>query len=382
VFQVRTIENMKFHGPHARSLSPIVIRLGALGDMINLSSLVHFLHQRYGNPCVLIGAGSWSEPIYRGNPDVAQVWVLDRHVPFLLNRAGWGVLAALRRSAPAPVYVCDDDKQLLRVQRLLKLSGVDPRRTLFINGHPRESEQHHLDRLINFGKCTPPALPDGSYPLPPSAHVRLRAAFELEPERAELRQWLLSRGWAGKELILVQPGNRRTISTRRGRHRRLGRDDKYWPSQRWIELFRRIHARKPNALILLCGAPQEEGMLRQLCRAAQMPGVVDVASLPIRLFFALCEAAHSMVSVDTGPAHAAAASGLRLVVMFGAQRQSRWLPRSPSGTRVIGLGGPPLSSHIEQISVEEVFEAWDSLAEQQADECELEAQPRLAALTR
>jgi hypothetical protein len=32
--------------------------------------------------------------------------------------------------------------------------------------------------------------------------------------------------------------------------------------------------------------------------------------------------------------------------------------------------------------VEEVFEAWDSLAEQQADECELEAQPRLAALTR
>jgi hypothetical protein len=68
--------------------------------------------------------------------------------------------------------------------------------------------------------------------------------------------------------------------------------------------------------------------------------------------------------------------------MFGAQRQSRWLPRSPSGTRVIGLGGPPVSSHIEQISVEEVFEAWDSLAEQQADECELEAQPRLAALTR
>jgi heptosyltransferase-2/heptosyltransferase-3 len=105
VLQVRTIENMKFHAPHARSLSPIVIRLGALGDMINLSSLVHFLHQRYGSPCVLIGAGSWSEPLYRGNPDVAQVWVLDRHVPFLLNRAGWGVLAALRLGAPAPVYV-------------------------------------------------------------------------------------------------------------------------------------------------------------------------------------------------------------------------------------------------------------------------------------
>ena len=57
-------------------LSPIVIRLGSLGDMINLSSLLRFLHRRYGMPCVVIGAGPWNEPVYRGNPDVARQ-VLD-----------------------------------------------------------------------------------------------------------------------------------------------------------------------------------------------------------------------------------------------------------------------------------------------------------------
>src|SRR5262249_33403060 len=105
-------------------------------------------------------------------------------------------------------------------------------------------------------------------------------------------------------------------------------------------------------------------MLDELRSAARLPGVVQVATLPIRLFFVLCEAAHSMISVDTGPAHGAAALGLKLVVLFGAQRQSRWLPRGPQGTRVIGPGGPPISSHVERISVEEVFHAWCALTEE------------------
>ena len=32
----------------APALSAIVIRLGALGDMINLTALLHLLHRRYG----------------------------------------------------------------------------------------------------------------------------------------------------------------------------------------------------------------------------------------------------------------------------------------------------------------------------------------------
>ena len=68
-----------------------------------------------------------------------------------------------------------------------------------------------------------------------------------------------------------------------------------------------------------------------------------------------------MISVDTGPAHAAAALGLPLVVLYGAESPAYWLPRGPAGTAVVGLGGPPHSTRVDQLSVEAVFEAWCSL---------------------
>src|ERR1022692_1758116 len=88
--------------------------------------------------------------------------------------------------------------------------------------------------------------------------------------------------------------------------------------------------------------------------------VVAARLSPCRLL-ALCEVAHSMISVDTGPAHVAAALGSPLVVMFGNTSPRHWLPRSVLGGRIIALGGPPGVCHVDQISVPEVFEAWRSL---------------------
>jgi heptosyltransferase-2/heptosyltransferase-3 len=348
----------------AAALSPIVIRLGALGDMINLTALLHLLHLRYGRPCIVVGAGPWSEPVFRGNPDVAQLWTLDRHLPLLLDPNVWQLLAQLRCSDPAPIYVCDDDKRLPRVRRLLTLSGVGHERIATIGPELAGTAEHHLDRLIRFGRTTPPALQPHQFPAPILQRVCPRAPCRLEGERAQLRGWMGMRGLANRPLILVQVGNRRTNGTRRARHQRLKRDDKCWPAGRWIELLRRLHERVPSAVLMLCGAPGEARMLHRLEAEVALPGSVVVAALPLRQFFALCQLAHSMISVDTGPAHAAAALGLPLVVMFGAQSQSRWLPRGPPGTRIVGLGGPPVSAHVADISVEQTFGAWCTLMAQ------------------
>lgn len=72
---------------------------------------------------------------------------------------------------------------------------------------------------------------------------------------------------------------------------------------------------------------------------------------------ALAEIADGMLSVDTGPAHVAAAMGCPLVVLFGAQPLSLWLPRSPTGSAVIALGGPPQRSRVGEISPHEVIAA-------------------------
>jgi hypothetical protein len=51
------------------------------------------------------------------------------------------------------------------------------------------------------------------------------------------------------------------------------------------------------------------------------------------------------------------------VVLFGGQPQAQWLPRSSSGSPVIGIGGPPMSKRLDEIPMSKVFETWLTLLE-------------------
>src|SRR6185437_14362719 len=151
------------------------------------------------------------------------------------------------------------------------------------------------------------------YPPPPLPAIDGPRLHVLEHERAERDAWLKARGWYGRELILFQPGNHRTMGWRRARSRRLNADDKWWPPERWAALLRHVHECRQQAVLLLCGSVKELPMLEEI--RAQCPvGAVAISTGSLRQLFALCEIAHSMVSVDTGPAHVAGALSVPLVV--------------------------------------------------------------------
>jgi ADP-heptose:LPS heptosyltransferase len=346
----------------APPLRPTVFYFCRLGDMVMLTRLLNLLHQRYGLPVQVVGTGSWTPAMYVGNPDVARVWSIHRHRPFLLDAAWFAVRRALRDSAPGPVYVCERHyRQLPRIRRMLRLSGIDPRRCVFISDEPEDRTVHLIDRLERFGARTPAALTASDYPLPASVAIDGPRLHILERERAERDSWLQAQGWAGRELVLIQPGNHRSMGPRRDRWRRLNTDDKWWPIERWAQLLQLMRAQRPDALLLLRGSAEEVPMLEEIRSVA---GLADVAVVgtTLRELFALYESAQSMVSVDTGPAHAAAALSLPLVVLYGAENPAYWLPRSPSGSRVIGVGGPPVATRADQVSVATVFDAWRTVA--------------------
>lgn len=352
----------------APPLNPIVVRFGRLGDMIMLTAVLRYLHERYGKPCLLLGAGAWNVPIYLGHPDVARLWSFARHVPFMLSLTWWRVVWMLHRTAPSPIYVCErHPRQLARIRRMLAWSGIDRTRCLFVTDMAPEGEEHWVDRFVRFGGLTPSALRAEDYPPPEAARTPGPELTVLDPERPELDAWIASRGWPARALVLVQPGNYRSMSRSRDRWRRTNADDKAWPAENWVELLRRIRGRMPEALIVLCGAPTEALMLNEIRTAARDAEVV-VADVPLRRLFALCERAHSMISIDTGPAHAAAALGLPLVVMYGAESPRLWLPRSGCSSPVLAVGGPPDSGRVDQISVDEVFRAWCAVVERMAAE--------------
>jgi ADP-heptose:LPS heptosyltransferase len=345
----------------APPLSPVVFFFCRLGDMVMLTSLLNLLHQRYRLPCQVIGTGSWTPSIYAGNPDVSGVWSFHRHLPFLLDPP-WGSLRRmLRDSAPAPIYVCERHyRQLPRIRRMLRVSGVDPRRCVYLSEQPTVAAEHLVDRLVRLGALTPPALRASDYPLPPAGSIDGPRLHVLPAEAAARDAWLKSKGWYGRELILIQPGNHRSMGPRRARWRRLNTDDKWWPLERWAQLLHLIHESRPAALPVLRGSVEEVPMLEEIRAAAALPQLAVVGN-GLRELFALSAAAHSMISVDTGPAHAGAALSVPLVVLYGAESPRHWLPRSPSASPVVGVGGPPVSVRADQVSAQTVFEAWRSL---------------------
>ena len=374
----------------APPVQPIVIWFGRVGDLILLSALLEILHRRFGSPCHVIGAGAWLGEIYAAHADVARVSCLHRYTAWAFDPTWWRTRRALRASRAGPVYVCETDlRKLARIRRLLRFSGIEAARCVFLAQTDLDTAQpptskvapthrvdaqtdldtalphtskiaptHWVDRLVSFGRLTPAAFNASDYPWPAPAPRCAPLLTVSDAARAECAAWLERQGWRDRTLILVQPGNRRTMRGRRLRV--LPADDKAWPLERWAGLLRRIHARLPQALIVLCGAPRESRLLEWIAAAAQLPAVA-AAELRLPRLLALCARSHSMISVDTGPAHAAAALGLPLVVLFGAHSQQQWLPRSPCGSPVLGVGGPPQSTRLDQISVETVFAAWCAL---------------------
>ncbi|HEY0231410.1 MAG TPA: glycosyltransferase family 9 protein, partial [Dokdonella sp.] len=227
---------------------------------------------------------------------------------------------------------------------------------------PMRAGEHWIDYLLRFGDEAAPAFTAGvsaSTAADPAPAPR----FEVNADdRADLAVWLSSLGIAHAPLILLQPANKRT--KRRFGFRSADDDDKFWPADRWGELVRRMRALLPQARVLICGSAAEAAYAERLRAAAGIDGVLAVAgALPLRRLMALAQVAHSMVSVDTGPAHLAAALGCPLVVLFGRVSPRTWKPRNPFGGGVNTLGGPLYGGRVDRIGIDEVVAQWQRLGQ-------------------
>jgi heptosyltransferase-2/heptosyltransferase-3 len=339
---------------------PVVIRFGRLGDTILLQPLLHKLRRRYGGECVLVSLGESSRVLYDGNEDVAEVRHFDKQSGSLwFNPQRLRAALSLRGMREAPFYICEPDvRTRTKVRPMLSLAGVPSSHCVFIEDTPLRADEHWVDWLMRFADETPAAFTDV-----PGVEPGLPTAPRLLPTKAELngaQVWLAEHGLEGRPLVLLQPANKRTM--RWNGVRQADDDDKSWPVDRWAALARAVLQAMPHASVLLCGSAAEAGYLATIGMAAGHPQViVPRDGLPLGYLRALMHTAHSMVSVDTGPAHLAAALGCPLVVLFGNRWPSLWTPRSAVGSAVSVLGGLPLIARVDQIELEQVVQAWQQL---------------------
>ena len=341
---------------------PLVVRCGAFGDMVLITALIRDLSLRFGTDVDIVTSGPWSEPLLEGQPGVGDILsVRSRKAPYWLSVDQQRVVRRLRIRGVGPTWFCDANDA---ARPLLARAGIPDRCIVDVKDHPLLPGEHAIGHWCRLARIMPAAgvptlspapVVNAGGGAPPGCWLHVGTA-----QRADLESWLAHRRLLSTPLIAIQVGNKRTM--RRGL-RRLAVNSKYWPNERWAELLRHFRKRHPLHAIVLLGTGPEYSLNQEVISLAAIDGLYNAADdLPIPRLVALLARADGLATVDSGPAHVAAAVGCPLVVLFGRASTSLYRPWGSSGADVRVLTGRSGDEpSMLGIAAADAIAAWDAL---------------------
>ena len=106
-----------------------------------------------------------------------------------------------------------------------------------------------------------------------------------------------------------------------------------WPPLRYVELARRLLERYPDLFIGFTGAPAEAAPNNQLADEVGSNRVILLAGkTTLRQVLVLYTRSEILVTNDSGPAHFASMTPIRVVTLFGPEIPALFAARSPNAT--------------------------------------------------
>jgi ADP-heptose:LPS heptosyltransferase len=103
-----------------------------------------------------------------------------------------------------------------------------------------------------------------------------------------------------------------------------------WPTERYVQLARRLLQQYPDVIVAFTGAPSEAAHVRQLLREVDSPRAVCLAGrTTLRQLLGVYGMAEVLVTNDSGPAHFAALTSIDVVTLFGPETPQLFGARTP-----------------------------------------------------
>jgi len=336
-----------------KATRPLVVRYGALGDMVILTVLLRHLHARFGQPVDILASGGWTRPLLESQPGVGNLHLVNsRRAPYWFSREQQQLVKTLRARGPSATWLCDYEND--KTRWLLNRAGWRPQDYCEIRTMDGLGGPNMCDLFLSFAYRNPPCIGGGDVPIVATdAYGQLHVS---DRQRNELDAWLQTRNLVGRPLVLIQPGNKRTM---RSGARQRASNSKYWPESHWAAVLRGVRELHPEHAILMLGVPAEAPLNDEILQLAAVRDAYNVAhELPLPRLTALAERAFGTISVDTGPAHLAASVGCPVVVLFGKANATMYAPRGPNARVTCLMGLHEGEQSMLGITPEQVLAAW------------------------
>jgi ADP-heptose:LPS heptosyltransferase len=143
--------------------------------------------------------------------------------------------------------------------------------------------------------------------------------FMPRPEEVRrVEELLRSKVPACSPLVLLNPNGSDLLPLRR------------WPTDRYVEVAKRLLSQVPDAGVIFTGAPNEMELAEQLVCQVGSPRCISLAGkTTLRELLVLFSLADVLITNDSGPAHFATLTPIRVVTLFGPETPALYNARSP-----------------------------------------------------
>ena len=284
----------------------LIIKLRYIGDVLLATPTVRAMKSAWPDARITMMVNRGTEDVLSGNPDLAEIMVLDKGS----LGAQWRLIAGLRRRRfDTVIDLTDGDRSAF----LSWISGA-PVRIGF-------NEEHRWR-----GKLYSQVVQS----LPGSCHrierdLKTLVSLNIPAGLTAPQLWLTRDEEAGAEqlldelsvprsqqLVMLQPGARYWF--------------KAWPPERFAELADRL-TDQYGCQVLIGGSSQDIERAEQIRQMAKGRPIVVAGRTTIKQFAALAKKAVLFVGSDSGAMHMATAVGTPVVALFGPSNPAEWGPR-------------------------------------------------------
>ena len=283
----------------------LILRVGASGDTLMVSPLVRALRQTFPNAYLAFLCSRSARDVIRHNPHLDEVIsIAYRHLPPWLSPEKQGVLSRLRAMKLDWALALESHPHFVQMA-----CRVHPARVIAYGGLPQGEgfEQADWDR--------------GKHSI--ENHLRAARSLGVEPKGLEmelhypsdldasLRQRLERQGAReGKLLVGVHAGwggCKHRLNTTRLRS---------WPPENFAAVIRWLVERAGTGVVLT-GSRADSPLMEFIARLSRVPCCNLAGRLSWLEMAALIRRLNLYLTVDSGPAHLAAALGTPLITLWG-----------------------------------------------------------------